>query len=112
MKPIFTLAVAVAAVAALGGGVLAVNAGNNATRQQLTHQVAVLQRQLHAENTELASLAALASKATSAHLGVCWSWMMDDSTGDVYSVDLESPSNQGGVPSCPYGSFISVVPGG
>jgi hypothetical protein len=45
-----------------------------------------------------------------AHLGVCWSFTYDSTTGDVSSVDLSGPDLTDGVPSCPSGSFISIVP--
>jgi hypothetical protein len=45
-----------------------------------------------------------------AHLGVCWQYAYDSTTGDVSSVSLSAPDLTDGVPSCPSGSFISIVP--
>lgn len=45
-----------------------------------------------------------------AHLGMCFDVGTDSSTGDVAYVLLTSPLSVDGVPSCPSGSFVSIVP--
>jgi hypothetical protein len=45
-----------------------------------------------------------------AHLGLCESTTVDISTGDLVTVNLYSPVLTDGVPSCPDGSFVSIVP--
>jgi hypothetical protein len=45
-----------------------------------------------------------------AHLGLCWQFTNDTTTGDVSGVYLGAPTLSDGVPSCPSGQFISIVP--
>jgi uncharacterized protein HemX len=62
-----------------------------------------------------ANIAQLGGAAKTAHLGLCvdYNFQGTDSNGDTYTYeDVEAPTDQGGVPSCPNGSFVSVVPGG
>jgi hypothetical protein len=62
-----------------------------------------------------APLAKLGGAAKTAHLGVCvdYNFQATDSNNDTYTYeDVAAPTDQGGVPSCPNGSFVSVVPGG
>jgi hypothetical protein len=75
-------------------------------------EVAVLQADLTKAD---ANLAKLGGAAKTAHLGVCVDYGAQgtDSDNDTYTYeDVEAPTDQGGVPSCPSGSFVSVVPGG
>ena len=75
-------------------------------------QITVLQAGL---TKTQANLAKLGGAAKTAHLGVCVNYNVQstDSNNDTYTYeDVEAPTDQGGVPSCPNGSFVSVVPGG
>ncbi len=48
--------------------------------------------------------------AETAHLGICFSDYIDSATTDVGAIVLESPVLTNGVPSCPDGQFVSIVP--
>jgi len=48
-----------------------------------------------------------------AHLGVCWdmgTYLNSGATDSSFSGALTAPVLTAGVPSCPVGSFVSVVP--
>ena len=55
MKTIIKTAATFAAIAAIGGGLLAVNASASSTRRQLTRQVTVLDRQVTVLDRQLAA---------------------------------------------------------
>lgn len=49
-----------------------------------------------------------------AHLGLCWDLPNEIAAGtsDNYQEGITAPVLTDGVPSCPIGSFVSIVPGG
>jgi len=79
-------------------------------------RIARLEAELHRAETLLSSqgsrLATLRQPATAGHLGVCFQETFDPSTFDVSGVTVSAPVVTSGVPSCPAGSFVSIVPGG
>lgn len=48
--------------------------------------------------------------AETAHLGMCFSSSTDSATGDISGILLMPPVLTDGVPSCPGGQFVSIVP--
>jgi hypothetical protein len=45
-----------------------------------------------------------------AHLGFCYQSNYDSTTSDVSGIYIGAPALTDGVPSCPNGQFISIVP--
>ena len=62
-----------------------------------------------------ANVAQLGGAAKTAHLGVCVDYDVQGTDSNTYTYtyeDVEAPTDEGGVPSCNTGTFVSVVPGG
>jgi FlaG/FlaF family flagellin (archaellin) len=83
--------------------------------QTANSQIPQLRTELSQDSARLAaeenSIASVRRNAVSTHLGLCFQQSFDNSTGDVLYTTLTTPTNSGGVPACPTGSFVSVVPG-
>ena len=74
-------------------------------------RIAQLQARLTAIRADLARVAVTDRQANVSHLGLCFQTDTDPSTGDLDYVLLVPPQATDGVPSCPAGSFVSIVPG-
>jgi hypothetical protein len=95
------------------GFLLALSARADASRdhQQDQRQIGALRTELAATRRQLSQVAVTDRQANLSHLGLCFQTDTDVSTGDLDYVLLVPPQSIGGVPSCPAGSFISIVPG-
>jgi hypothetical protein len=78
---------------------------------QADSRIAAVTRHLRATQVHLAQVAVTDRQADISHLGLCYQWTYDSETGDVASVLVATPQSVDGVPSCPSGSFVSIVPG-
>lgn len=107
----------VGALVAITGSFHGQEGKEQASVSQLQGALTQLQSQNKTLEGEVATAATAAAKsgttqtnAEIAHLGFCVQENYDNTTNDVSNMVITSPQTTDGVPSCPVGQFVPVVP--
>jgi hypothetical protein len=110
----------IGALVAITGSFHGQEGKEQASVSQLQGALTQLQSQNKTLEGEVATATAAAAKsgttqgtqtnAEIAHLGFCVEEDYDNTTSDVSNVVITSPQTTDGVPSCPTGQFVPVVP--